>query len=75
MSDHLTHQSNTQTQSTVPVQFFETDAGVPTAGTKATPRPPDRPRELPPAGASPSTFQRFEGEAPGAEKQAADHTK
>ena len=62
MSEHLSYQANPETRGTMPVQFFEADSGAPSTGTKATPRPADRPRELPPGGTSPTTFQVFESE-------------
>jgi hypothetical protein len=70
MSDHISYQANPETRGTAPVQFFEADGGAPPAGTRATPRPADRPRELPTGGPSPAAFQLFESEeasgAPGA---------
>jgi hypothetical protein len=62
MSDHLSYQSNPETRGTAPVQFFEADSGAPPAGTKATPRPAGRPRELPPGGPASAAFQLFECE-------------
>jgi hypothetical protein len=62
MNEHISYQANSETRGTVPIQFFEADGGDPQAGTKATPRPVDRPRELPPAGPPSPTFQLFECE-------------
>jgi hypothetical protein len=64
MSDPLSHQANPETRGTVPVQFFEADGGAPPPGSKATPRPADRPRELPASSPLPSAFQLFETDAP-----------
>jgi hypothetical protein len=64
MSDQFSYQPNSETRGTTPIQFFEADGGAPPAGTKATPRPSDRPRELPPDGPAPATLQRFECEDP-----------
>jgi hypothetical protein len=69
MNEHISYQANPETRGTSPIQFFEADGGDPPAGTKATPRPADRPRELPPAGPTSAAFQLFEcegaSEAPG----------
>src|SRR5713101_302956 len=62
MNDHISYQANPETRGTAPIQFFEADGGDPPAGTKATPRPADRPRELPSAGPSSAAFQLFESE-------------
>jgi hypothetical protein len=62
MSDHPSYQANPETQGTVPVQFFEADGRAPPAGTKATPRPADRPRELPPSGPSSTSMQVFQSQ-------------
>jgi hypothetical protein len=60
MRDPHSHQADPQTRGTAPVKFFEADGGTPPPGTKATPRPADRPREVP-AGSLPSgTLERFE---------------
>jgi hypothetical protein len=64
MSDHLSHQANPETRGTAPVQFFEADSSAPPPGTKATPRPADRPRELPRGGLSSAPLQVFESEEP-----------
>jgi hypothetical protein len=48
MSDHISYEGNPQTRSTAPVLFFEDRSPPPPPGSMATPRPPDRPRELPP---------------------------
>lgn len=67
MSDHLPNPASPETRGTVPVQFFEADGGPPPAGTRATPRPADRPRVVPPGDLSPAALQLFEcGETPGA---------
>jgi hypothetical protein len=63
MSDHLSHQANPVTRGTVPVQFFEADGGAPPPGSKATPRPADRPRELPASSPLPTAFHLFETDA------------
>jgi hypothetical protein len=62
MNDHISYEANPETRGTALVQFFEAGGNAPPAGTKATPRPADRPRELPPGGLSPTTFQLFESE-------------
>jgi hypothetical protein len=64
MSQQFSFQANPETRGTVAVQFFEADSGVPPPGTKATPRPADRPRELPPSGFSSAPLQAFECEEP-----------
>jgi hypothetical protein len=70
MNEPISYQANPETRGTAPVQFFEADDRAPPAGTKATPRPSDRPRELPPACAPTAAFQYFASqeslEAPGA---------
>jgi hypothetical protein len=70
MNEPISYQANAETRCTAPIQFFEADDGAPPVGTKATPRPPDRPRELPPASPSAAAFQLFASEgvsaAPGA---------
>jgi hypothetical protein len=45
---HITCEVNPETRGTLPIQFFDVKGDDPPAGTKATPRPVDRPRELPP---------------------------
>lgn len=62
MNDHISYEANPETRGTAPVQFFEAGGGAP-VGTKATPRPADRPRVVPPGGPSTATFQAFESEA------------
>jgi hypothetical protein len=64
MSDHLSYQANAETRGTAPVQFFDAGGGVPPPGTKATPRPAGRPRELPPGDPASATFQLFESDGP-----------
>jgi hypothetical protein len=64
MSDHLSYQSNPETRGMAPVQFFEADSGSPPPGTRATPRPAGRPRELPPGDPASATFQLFDSEGP-----------
>jgi hypothetical protein len=64
MNDPLAYQANPETRGTAPVLIFEDDGGLPPVGTKATPRPPDRPREVPPASSSPGLFQVFESAEP-----------
>jgi hypothetical protein len=64
MSDHLCYQANPETRGTAPVQLFENDSGAPPPGTKATPRPADRPREFPPGDVSSAPLQLFECEEP-----------
>jgi hypothetical protein len=70
MSEPTAYQPNPETQGTAPVQFFEADDRSPPAGAKASPRPPSRPRQLPPDDASSADLQLFECEgdsgAPGA---------
>lgn len=46
MSEKISNSANPETRGTSPVQFFEDTSGPPPAGTKATPRPVDRPREV-----------------------------
>jgi hypothetical protein len=62
MNDHISYDGNPETQGTAPLQSFEADNQAPPAGTKATPRPAGRPRELPPEESSPATFQRFDSD-------------
>ena len=62
MSDHISYQGNPETRGTAPVQFFEATNGSSPASAPATPRPADRPREVPPDGAASETFQYFECE-------------
>jgi hypothetical protein len=62
MSDPISYQANPETRGTVPGQFFEADGGLATAGTKATPRPTGRPRELPPDDSASAGVQFFEFE-------------
>jgi hypothetical protein len=70
MNEPISYQANPETRGTAPIQFFEADDVAPPVGIKATPRPPDRPRELPPASSPAAAFQLFacEGasEVPGA---------
>jgi hypothetical protein len=49
MNDHtpMPYQSNPATFGTTPVEYFEDTSGDLPAGTTASPRPADRPRELP----------------------------
>jgi hypothetical protein len=54
MNDDIRYEPNAETHGTAPIQFFEADGSAPPAGTKATRRPADRPRELPPTGPSDS---------------------
>jgi hypothetical protein len=58
MNEPISYPSNPEMRGTVPVQFFEADENAPPPGTKATPRPPDRPRELPsrPAVVEPESY-------------------
>jgi hypothetical protein len=63
MADHISDEANPETRGTVPVQFFEAAGGVPALGTKATPRPADRPRELQPDSSASATFRAFDSEA------------
>jgi hypothetical protein len=60
MSDHLSYQANPETRGTVPVQVFENDSGAPPPGTRATPRPANRPRELPSGDLASTPLQLFE---------------
>jgi hypothetical protein len=62
MSDRLSYQANPQTRGTVAIQFFEADGSTPPPGTQATPRPADRPRELPPTDHSSAPVHFFECE-------------
>jgi hypothetical protein len=62
MSDDLSSHANPQTRGTVPVQLFEAGACPVPPGTKATPRPPGRPRQLPTGSSSPTAFQQFVSE-------------
>ena len=62
MNDEISFQANPETRGTVPVQFFEADTSDVPAGTKATPRPVNRPRELPPAGPAVDALQTFESQ-------------
>src|SRR5438132_24244 len=62
MNEPISYQANAETRGTAPIQFFEADDGAPPVGTKATPRPPDRPRELPPASPSAAAFQQSASE-------------
>jgi hypothetical protein len=48
MNDPVSYQPNPETYGTAPLYVFEDDSSAPPAGTKATPRPADRPREVPP---------------------------
>jgi hypothetical protein len=60
MSNQVSFQSNAETRGTVPIQFFEAEDRHVPPGTKATPRPLDRPRELPSANSTAGTLQVFE---------------
>jgi hypothetical protein len=62
MSDRISYQGNAETRGTLPVKFFEAASGPPPADARATPRPADRPREVPPDCATLDTFQLFECE-------------
>jgi len=64
MNDQISFQPNAETRGTVPVQFFEAAGGDVPAGTKATPRPAGRPRELPPSATAPDALQIFESPEP-----------
>ncbi len=64
MNNPISYQPNPETRGTSPVQFFEADGGPPPAGTKATPRTADRPREVPADGPGAGEVQFFE--SPGA---------
>jgi len=64
MSDHLSYQANPETRGTATVQLFENDRGALPPGTKSTPRPADRPRELPPGDLSSPSMQLFQCEEP-----------
>ncbi len=57
MNDPISYQGNPVTRSTAPIQFFEADDSAPPVGTKASPRPPDQPREVPPTGLPGTAFQ------------------
>jgi hypothetical protein len=60
MSDPLSSRANPEIRGTAPVQFFKADGGAPPAGTQATPRPPGRPREVPPGGLPAAVLHLFE---------------
>ncbi len=60
MNDHLPYQANPETRGTEQVQFFESHGDAPQPGTKATPRPAGRHRELPPGSPSPPACQILE---------------
>jgi hypothetical protein len=62
MNDQISFQANAETRGTVPVQFFEAAGGDVPAGTKATPRPADRPRVLPPPATPLDALQLFESQ-------------
>jgi len=64
MNHHISYQGNDETRGTFPVQFFEDAGGPPPPDTKATPRPVDRPRELPPSPPPAPDFQFFDSEGP-----------
>lgn len=65
MSEHISYQGNPATRGTASMQFFEAASGTPPGGGKATPRPADRPREVPPpAGSAPAAVQVFTCEGP-----------
>jgi hypothetical protein len=49
MINHIWYEANPETRGTLTIQFFEIESDDTLAGTKATPRPLDRPREIPPA--------------------------
>jgi hypothetical protein len=58
MNDHTPPQGNAETRNFGPVQVFEDASGDLPPGTAATPRPPERPRELPPPpGAVPASLE------------------
>jgi hypothetical protein len=63
MNDHISFHVNPETRGSMPVHFFEADGGDIPPGTKATPRPADRPRELPPASSVLHGLQVFESQA------------
>jgi hypothetical protein len=71
MNEPLSYQDSPETRGTAPIQFFESDEVAPPVGTKATPRPTERPRELPPESPAAADFQFFAGdeasEAPAAQ--------
>ncbi len=50
MNEHVSYQGNPETRGTAPILFFDAADELPPAGTKATPRPADRPREAPGGG-------------------------
>jgi hypothetical protein len=60
MNDSISYQANPETRGTGPIQFFEAGAADLPSGTKATSRPADRPRELPPTGPAVTALQVFE---------------
>jgi len=62
VNDHISYQGNPETRAAAPVQFFEAADESPPAGAKATPRPADRPREVPPASSAVAVFQSFESQ-------------
>ena len=64
MSDAISYQANPETRGTGPIQFFEASSGDLPPGTRATPRPANRPRELPPTGVTAASLQVFECEEP-----------
>jgi hypothetical protein len=64
MNDPITYQGNDATRGAAPVQFFEAAGELPPAGTKATPRPEDRPREVPLSGPPSAAFQLFASKGP-----------
>jgi hypothetical protein len=62
MNNDISYQGNPQTRGTAPFQVFEVDGEIPPPGTKATPRPADRPRDVPLSDPTLSPFQLFEDE-------------
>jgi hypothetical protein len=62
MNDHLSNEANPQTRGSTPVQFFESAGPIPAIGTKATPRPADRPRQGPLLDSGPVAWQVFSSE-------------
>src|SRR5438034_10414082 len=62
MKSHISFQANSETRGTASIQSFEADGSEPPAGTKATARPSDRPREVPLISAPPPALQLFECE-------------
>jgi hypothetical protein len=62
MNDKISYQANPETRGTAPIQFFDAEGGEAPAGTKATPRPSDRPRELPSTYPPSAALQLFECE-------------